>query len=544
MTPHPSHSARDSLVLAVLFALAAVIVGALFLVVRGRGLVIGGAAQNDARGVVVAINPTVIAIATIPPVARTATPRQLDATTSGAPTPTIPRAVTSPTADAQPTGTPTRGRPPVLALPGLTIPDTPPPAGTTPPDASPAVSVTFTPYPTDPPQPYRQPGVDDDVLNILLIGSDQRPDDMYYRTDTLLIVSINRSAQTVAMLSIPRDLYVNIPGHGLDRINTAFEYGEIQKVQGGGIRLLKDTVARVTGITIQRYARIDFSGFKQVVDTIGGIDIANDCPLSDYRLAPGLKEGVEANYRWSTLPVGVFHFGGVDALWYARSRMTTSDFDRARRQQAVLRAIYRKAFEGGLLGKLPAVWPDLSKLVSTDLTLADLVSLVPLASELDASRMRSYVIGPPAVTDFTTDSGAEVLIPQQAAINAIVARFNTPPTSNALFAEKPTIEIWNNSSHNDWDDVAAARLAWEGFVPLLKGKWAGDAATDTATAKLTGTTLYDFTGKAKPASLGALSRILALRSRQVMVAPDPNAATDFRLIIGDDYASCTYRVGG
>jgi LCP family protein required for cell wall assembly len=330
-------------------------------------------------------------------------------------------------------------------------------------------------------------------------------------------------------------MFVYIQKHGYDRINTALEYGELARWPGGGIELLTSTLTYYLGIPIHRWARINFTGFKQIIDTIGGVDVANDCPLTDYRLIPGAQEGIEANYRWSTLPVGTYHFGGIDALWYARSRETTSDFDRARRQQLVLRAIYRKALDAGTLAQLPALWGDLTKIVDTNLNLGDIVGLLPLASEIDAARLRSYVIGPPVVADSITSEGAAVLIPNAAALQALMVRFYTPPTANTTYAEKSTIEIYNASTHDDWDRVAAARLAWEGFTPVLRGAWTNDDPPRT--------TLYDFTGKAKPASLATLSRIFALRPYQVQQAPDPNASADFRLIIRNDYTSCTYRAG-
>jgi len=412
---------------------------------------------------------------------------------------------------------------------------------------TPTITPTFTPSRAVSPTPTALPqaGVPapaaaippggNDYFNILLIGSDKRPGESDYRTDTLLIVSINRTTQTVAMLSIPRDLYVYIQKHGFDRINTAAEYGDFMKWPGGGIDLLRSTVTWYTGIPIDRYARVNFAGFKQLIDGIGGVDVANDCRLSDYRVIAGRKEGVESNYAWTTLPVGVNHFDGASALWYARSRETTSDFDRARRQQLVLRAVLRKATEGGLLQTLPTLWPELTKIVDTNLNLGDVLSLLPLAAQIDSARLRSYVIGPPAVTDATSETGAMVLMPQREALRALMVRFYTPPTGNALNAEKPVIEIYNGSSHADWDQVAASRLAWEGFTPVLKGEWDGNAQART--------TLYDFTGKAKPGSLSALTRIFALRSTQVQSAPDPNASADFRLVVKDDYTSCTFQAG-
>lgn len=530
----PRTSPTETLLIGALTILAVVILAGLFVGIRNRMAGAGGARPPEGPVAVAVngpINATVQLITAAPYALPTRTPTPAPAGVSG-PTATAPQP------SATPSLTATVARPAVL-LPGLSIPSTDPAGSAASGAAVPATDIPFqtvTPYPTEAAvDPFRAPGVGDDVLNVLLIGSDQRPADVYYRTDTILIVSINRTAQTVSMLSIPRDLYVNIPGHGLDRINTALEYGEIQRA-GSGVSLLIQTIANATGITIQRYAKVDFNGFQQIIDTLGGVDVINDCPLSDTMpvsiFQSGPKPTMPGPSKYATLPVGVFHLDGSEALWYARSRKTTSDFDRARRQQIVLRAIYRKAFEGGLLDKLPGLWPQLSSIVTTDMTLGDVLGLLPLAPMIDGSRIRADVLGPPAVADSVTPEGAQVLIPQRAGIQAFIDRFRTPPTSNAVSTEKPTVTVWNASSHADWDEVAAVKVSAAGAQALLKGKWTDGPGK---------TMLYDYTGNAKPASLAALTRALALRPTQINAAPDPNAAEDFRLILGDDYVACTTR---
>ncbi len=412
------------------------------------------------------------------------------------------------------------------------------------PTSTPTITATFTPSPVISPTPTRPAPAgapapvspaytgEDDLFNILLIGSDKRPADPTYRTDTLIIVSINRTRHTVALLSIPRDLYVYIPRWGKDRINAAAEYGDFMKWPGRGNDLLINTIGYNLGISIQRYARINFDGFKKIVDQVDGIDVAVDCPLSDYHLkSPLLKEGVEANYAWYTLPIGMHHMNGALALWYARSRETTSDYDRGRRQQIVLRAIWHKALEKDMIAHLPDLWGQLTAFVDTNLNLGDVLSLLPLTAELDAAHLRSYAIGPNQVTPWTTDDGAQVLLPRPAAIRALLQQFFTPPTDNRLFAEQPLVEVYNASAHADWDQVASARLAWEGFEVDDLGKLDSDDPKHTM--------LYDYTGKAKPGSLNTLLRLFSVRRANVINAPDPDRTADFRIVIGDDYTACT-----
>src|SRR5690606_2262066 len=126
------------------------------------------------------------------------------------------------------------------------------------------------------------------------------------RTDVLTIVSVNRTAGTVSMLSIPRDLYVYIPDHQVARINTAFGWGETNLGEGEGAQLLIDTIRYNLGLEIDYYARVDFNGFHQIVDDLGGVEVAVDCAIQDWRLRePGLDPTVEDNWEMFTLPVGV-----------------------------------------------------------------------------------------------------------------------------------------------------------------------------------------------------------------------------------------------
>lgn len=369
-----------------------------------------------------------------------------------------------------------------------------------------------------------------DLFNILLIGSDKRPNAVDYRTDTLVIVSVNRTANSVSLLSLPRDLYVYIPKYGFDRINTAALWGDLYKLNGGGIQTLIATVRYNLGIRIDRFAQVNFEGFRTIIDQLGGIEIAVDCPITDYRLREGANPNVLANYQPFTLKIGVHRMDGALALWYVRSRNGTSDFDRNRRQQAMLRAIFQALRERGQLEQLPALWQDLTEIVKTDLTLGDLLSLLPIALNLDNLTLRSFFISPQQVSSWQTPQGAAVLVPNREALRAELIKFLTPPAANALLSERPTVAIYNGSGNADWDRVAAERLAWEGFAPQPMG----------ASERVAATRLYDHTGGAKPASLRLLLRTLNLNAKSVIEQPDPNADTDFKIVLGTNYNACTF----
>jgi len=123
----------------------------------------------------------------------------------------------------------------------------------------------------------------DDVLNVLLLGSDTDNPVNAGRTDAIMVASINRTRGTVSLLSIPRDLFVYIPGWTMGRINTAFGYGE-QIAPGQGYALLKDTLRYNLGLEIDFYARVDFNGFRAIINALGGVEITVDCALQDWIL--------------------------------------------------------------------------------------------------------------------------------------------------------------------------------------------------------------------------------------------------------------------
>lgn len=400
------------------------------------------------------------------------------------------------------------------------------------------VTNTITPFPTLTPSNTPFPasarlGDGPDLLNILLLGTDSRPNEPSMRTDVMVIVSINRTTNSVNMLSIPRDLYVPIPGNGENRISFAVFFGQRNGAIEPGIELLKDTIYNNFGITIDHWALIDFVGFRQVIDSIGGVDILVDCAFEDYRLiSSDLDPDIESNYELYQLETGLYHMDGFEALWYVRSRVTTSDFDRNRRQQMMLRAIWSSFRVLDRWSEIPDLWNALESSIQTDMTLDDILFLMPIAVSLDYDLIESHFIGVGDVEPYTTPAGASVLrlIPARAAV--VVDAFLSPPTSNRLYQEHPRIELVNQTGHVDMDLVAAERLAWEGFVPVVNEATAGYVAAET--------TIYDFTGVTKGSSLTVLQRVLNVPLSNVVYIPDPDREVDYRIILGENYDSCTY----
>src|SRR5258706_1265084 len=370
-----------------------------------------------------------------------------------------------------------------------------------------------------------------DIENILLVGSDQDvdPSDPSYRTDTMLIVSINRTTNTVAMLSIPRDLFVYIPTLGMQRINTAFQWGEAIKYQpGGGFGLLQQTIGYNLGIPIHYYAKVSLLGFKQIIDSLNGIDLAVDCPISDLKFQGNNAQQTPVYDQFKMDP-GFYHMDGSTALWYARMRHSTSDFDRNRRQQQVMLSIWRTARAQGMITKAADLWGQITSIVQTNLQLTDVLGLVPMALSLKPGEISSYyMVKGYEVQHWTTPSNDDVQLPASGFFTTI-NNFYTPPTKNKLGAQAPVVQVINGSATKDYDKVAADHLITHGFDVQDQG------ASDQ-TAKTRGS---DLTRSAKPCGLSALTKTLNLKPNQVVSQPDPNRTADFRVVLGNDYNSCT-----
>jgi LCP family protein required for cell wall assembly len=300
-----------------------------------------------------------------------------------------------PAANPRPTATPFQPIPPTPTYIPTAMPTLQP---TVSPDSSGGSS--GAPWDVVPPEPVPQSG---ERLNILLLGSDQRPYEGGFRTDTIILLSLDPLKKTVSLVSFPRDLYLYIPGWTYQRINTAMGYG--------GFPLLAQTLEYNFGVRPDYYVMVNFWLFQQTIDSLGGIDVNVAQALSDHRDGYG-------NYK---VRPGIVHMDGETALWYARSRYSTSDFDRARRQQEVVQAVFERLLSLNGIERAAELYDLYHQNVTTDLTWKEITPLLPLAAKLsDTSRIHHYFIGPMEVTPWTTSGGAQVLLPRQDAILAVL----------------------------------------------------------------------------------------------------------------------------
>jgi LCP family protein required for cell wall assembly len=248
----------------------------------------------------------------------------------------------------------------------------------------------------------------------------------------IIVVSVNKRAESVAMWHVPRDLFVYIPNYTMDRINLAYALGEGNDYPGGGFGLMRETFKYNFGFDLDHYGRVDFDDFMRIVEELDGLDVSVDCAIADWRLiSPELDPLVEENWEYYTLPIGRQRLTPYMALWYVRSRKTTSDLDRGRRQMDTLRAMWHQARQQGLFAQVTQLWPEAVQVVETDMTLTDVLSLVPLAISLDMSNIARYsgTIGEHYIPFKTPDDGREVFLPDRSLLLPLVENFLTPSIS-------------------------------------------------------------------------------------------------------------------
>jgi len=360
--------------------------------IAGGGVFVVLAVVNSllpGQPVAVAQRPTVALIVLSPTPLPTNTPTPLPSATPlpDTPTPIIPTATWFYIIPANPTPIPT----PVL-----------PPAA---------------PFPTSCDGPGR--------MNILLMGLDGFSNDYNRpaRADTIIVLGVNFAAKTAHMLSFPRDMWVQLPNISTPseaRINTAYHYGELYGVPGGGPAEVSAVLANTFGLRIDRYATVSFLAFEQGIDAIGGIDIRIAKPIHDDKYP--LRDG--SGTIAIDFPAGEVHLDGRAALIYARIRHDSSDFTRMRRQQQVIFAARDKLLSPEAIPYLPALAQVLYYAARTDLTFEDIALLGCLAPQVNSSSIQTWVIDSRMTTPTRFDTGAQVLLPNMEKILPVLESFN------------------------------------------------------------------------------------------------------------------------
>ncbi|MCP4539136.1 MAG: LCP family protein [Chloroflexi bacterium] len=372
-------------------------------------------------------------------------------------------------------------------------------------------------------------------VNILVMGIDQREfEEGPWRTDTMMVLTIDPVTKSGGMLSIPRDLWVPIPGYEEGRINQAHFFGELYDYPGGGPGLAVETVQYNLGVPIHYYGRFNFTAFEELVDIIGGVDVLVPEEIND-NTYPDEAYGYDPLH----IPAGQQHLNGEMALKYARTRHSPDgDFGRAKRQQQVIMSIFDQVTRLELLPQLasraPELWQTLQGAVETDLTIDQIIALAQLGSELSTENIRYGVIDEYYTQFWTTPDGQQVLIPLRDRMRemrdyiftsqAPIPEYADDPAAR-LAEEAATIKVMNGTMTEGLAGRTSNYLQLEGFHVITP--------TNADRSDYTETLIIVYTGKIYTAEY--LTHFLNLPATAVIHGPDPNAAHDISLILGTDY---------
>jgi LCP family protein required for cell wall assembly len=242
---------------------------------------------------------------------------------------------------------------------------------------------------------------DRNQTKILLLGSDQRDGDNGFRTDVIILLVLDSDKNTVTAVSFPRDLWVNVPGMYEMKINQVFALGGFDSMAA----LFEDNFK----VKPDYYVMTNFDGFSQFIDNRGGIDVDVAQKLTDACDVPQQRGG------FCTVDPGTVHMDGPFALWYVRSRHTSSDIDRLRRAQEILYATLKKTINLGNLGQLQEMKDELGNNIDMNLTLDKTVSLIPITLNVlqDSSRIHAYAINEDEATEMLSWNGMWILLPDK-----------------------------------------------------------------------------------------------------------------------------------
>jgi LCP family protein required for cell wall assembly len=292
--------------------------------------------------------------------------------------------------------------------------------------------------------------------SLLILGSDARPDELQRgevgRTDTLLVFVGDRAMPRVAMLSVPRDLWVSIPGYGQERVNAAYELG--------GSQTAKQTVSNVLGQPIDRYLVIGLQGVRDVVDAVGGVDVTVPQAIHDDAYPTD-------NYGYQTIdiPAGRQHMDGTTALEYARTRHQDSDFARTARQQQVVVAVRNAMLNPVNWPRLPAVVAAINASIRTDASPLDGIALG--AAMLRAPGDPDHLVIDTSLADEVTGADGAYLLQAKASLKPTVAQFLNGAAGASSSPSSPSgvsVEVLNGAGVSGLAARTADRLTQAGFT--------------------------------------------------------------------------------
>lgn len=409
---------------------------------------------------------------------------------------------------------------------------------------------TATPTISAPPIELPPPWDGASRVTILIIGLDYRDWETGAgapRSDTMMLLTIDPLNKTAGMLSVPRDMWVNIPGFGYFKINNAYAYGEQYHLPGGGPELAKKTVENFLGIPIQYTAQVDFQTFEKMIDTIGGIDIN----VSSDIIVDPLGKG-----NTTTLKAGMNHLTGPLALAYARARdvdqgVAGGDVERASHQQQVILAIRDKVLSPGnfinLMAKSGTLYQELSGGINTNLSLSDALSLAMLAKDIPLDSIKKGVIDYTMMQDgFFNYNGQQLAIlrPYPDKIRELVDSIFGSGTMEPMASGDPTqkmqaeaarVVVINGTGINGMASKTRDYLVAQGMNVTAFGN-TGNYPDKYYSPFPDRTIIVVHSGK--PYAMQYLMSLMKFNSAsQIIVDFKPDAPEDILLALGSDWGS-------
>ena len=372
-------------------------------------------------------------------------------------------------------------------------------------------------------------------VSILLMGIDQRcEEEGPAHTDTMMVLTIDPVGLSAAMLSLPRDLWVEIPNFGVDRINQANYYGEIYEYPGGGQALAVQTVEALLGVPIDYYVAVNFDAFVEVVDLIGGIDIDVPEAIDD----PDYPDQCYG-YDPFSIAAGEQQLDGEAALKYARTRATFGgDVDRAGRQQAVILAVRQKIFDLNsipqLIAQAPQLWQTSQENVRTNMTLDEAIQLALLVQDIPRESIRTAVLDFNYVYNETTPDGRQVLVPVRENIRQLRDQLFAPPAIPTpvienlpalMAAEDARVAILNGTA--EFGLAASTQEYLESFGINVTEVGNADASTYLTSQVIT----YG----SYPNTSRYLMQLMHVPPLNVSSGTNPDGDYDILIIIGNDW---------
>jgi LCP family protein required for cell wall assembly len=370
-------------------------------------------------------------------------------------------------------------------------------------------------------------------VNLLLMGLDYRDWEAGEtpRTDTMMLLTFDPLTKSAGMLSIPRDLWVPIPGFEYNKINTAYYLGEVYNLPGGGPGLAIKTVEELLGVPIQYYAQIDFQAFVDFIDHIGGVKLTFDEEIT-----------LDRRGRWNTrtLEPGTYTLDGEYSLAYIRLRTSDGgDFNRARRQQQFILAFRDRILEFDMLPKLvasaPKIYNDISAGINTNLTLNEAIKLAWSVMDVNRGEIKSNVIHNEYVTLAKSEDGLDILRPVPDKIRLLrdevfgsVGVFGPVAEgelSEIIAEEGARVSIRNGSSHTGLAVQTASWLREQGF----------NIAEEVNAEYTVFSQIYVYNGT--PYALKFLSENMGITSANIYNQDDVDSGFDIVVILGDDWAN-------